>query len=58
MNRKYENSFIKLYVVNFCILCDNATKGCCTSIVVHNYADDKRIAKFVKATKKHLYPER
>ena len=36
---------------NFAYLCDNATKVCCTSIVVHNYADDKRMAKFVKATK-------
>ena len=38
---------------NFAYLCDNATKVCCTSIVVHNYADDKRMAKFVRATKKH-----
>ena len=43
---------------NFAYLCDNATKVCCTSIVVHNYANDKRMAKFVKETKKHLYPER
>ena len=42
---------------NFTYFCDNATKACCTSIVVHNYADDKRMAKFVKATKKHLCPK-
>ena len=41
----------------FAYFCDNVTKGCCTSIVVHNYANDKRMAKFVKATKKHLSPE-
>ena len=42
---------------NFAYFCENATKGCCTSIVVHNYANDKRMAKFVKATKKHLCPK-
>ena len=42
---------------NFAYLCDNATKVCCTSIVVHNYADDKRMAKFVRATKKHPTPK-
>ena len=43
---------------NFAYLCDNATKVCCTSIVVHNYANDKRMAKFVKATKKAPLPQR
>ena len=42
----------------FTYFCDNATKVCCTYIVVHNYANDKRMAKFVKATKKHLCPQR
>jgi len=41
----------------FAYFCDNATNECCTSIVVHNYANDKRMAKFVKATKKHLCPK-
>ena len=43
---------------NFACLCDNATKACCISIVVHNYANDKRMAKFVKATKKAPLPQR
>ena len=41
----------------FAYFCNNATKVCCTSIVVHNYADDKRMAKFVRATKKHPTPK-
>lgn len=42
---------------NFTYFCDNATKVCCTSIVVHNYANDKRMAKFVKATKSTSAPK-
>ena len=42
---------------DFAYLCGNATNECCTSIVVHNYANDKRMAKFVKATKKHPCPK-
>ena len=32
----------------------NATKVCCTSIVVHIYSNDKEMAKFIKATKNTL----
>ena len=42
----------------FAYFCDNATNECCTSIVVHNYANDKRMAKFIKATKKAPLPQR
>ena len=42
----------------FAYFCDNATKMCCTSIVVHNYANDKRMAKFIKTTKKAPLPQR
>ena len=44
--------------VIFTYFCENATKMCCTSIVVHNYANDKRMAKFIKATKKAPLPQR
>ena len=43
--------------VNFSYLSDNATTACCTIIVVHIYSNDKEMAKFVRATKKHPTPK-
>ena len=43
--------------VNFAYLLDNATTACCTIIVVHIYSNDKEMAKFVRATKKHPTPK-
>ena len=42
---------------NFTYFCNNATKACCTIIVVHIYSNDKEMAKFVRATKKHPTPK-
>ena len=44
--------------VIFAYFCNNDINVCCTSIIVHNYANDKRMANFVKATKKAPLPQR